>query len=265
MPQTTNQRRYDHFIQSGLNAYNKAVESKSLKKTVLLAQQSMDYFEKAIQMAELVAMEERIPYVNEYIVLNHALIANILFQEKKYDESLRAYEKAMEINEKTLKNQETLIRDCFISSEMTKLYLLQKKKILVDKTAWRIFKNAKNLEDKQKAVKYLTIAQEFFKNSENLSGEEKTWKALLKILKKNWANDTKIKHEDAKTKKIDISTIYDKIRAEKYNAYGDFLLNRSKKPNLSNIRKYWKKSAVLYHKLHLEKKAKAVEKKIMSV
>ena len=250
LPQTTHQRRYDHFVKAGLDAYKKAVESKSTKKTTALVQQSLDYFSKAVKMTDLVAMEDRIPYLNEYFVLNYAILANTLSIENKIEEAILTYQKALNINEKTLNNQETLIRDCFISTEISKLYIYQKNKILAEKNLWRILKNTKKLEDIKKAIKYLLQIRDFFIQLDNQEGIKQTWKMLLKIA-------TKGKEEDLVP-----------IRAEIYEQYGRFLVkNERQNPHNAlkqkkRAKKYWKKAILLYNRAKLSKKTKKLEKLI---
>lgn len=252
LPQTTNQRRYDHFVKSGLAAYQKAVEAKSTKKTIALVNQSLDYFTKAIEMTDLVAMEDRIPYLNEYLVLNYAILANAYFLEKKVNLAIETYQNALDINEKTLKNQETLIRDCFISLEMTKLYLLKKQTIMAEKNLWRILKNTQKLEDLQKAIKYLLQIRDIFLQLQNHEGFNQAWKKLLQIAKKGKTDDLI------------------PICADIYEQYGDFLNQIARKnPEDSNKQKKkaiknWKKAEKLYIKAKMEKKAEKLRKKIVN-
>ncbi|MHA1620439.1 MAG: hypothetical protein ACTSVZ_14270, partial [Promethearchaeota archaeon] len=215
MPKTTNQRRYDHHIKSASEAYQKAVDTKSAKNTIKYSQQSLKKFEEAKDMASLVDMVDRIPYVNEYCVLSWALIGNAYFQEKSIEEAVDSFNKALELNQKTLNNQETLIRENYILTELLKIAKLQEDAILVGRFALKILANAQKLKDLKKQIKYYRIALDGVISAQNDPGRDKTWKLLIKAGKR------------AKTEELL------PLQAEIWEDYGKFLLQQMKATSTS--------------------------------
>ncbi len=254
MPKTTNQKRYDHFIQSGMDTYQNAVDTKSAKNTIKFSLKSLKYFESAMNMATLVNMTDRIPYVNEYCVLNHALIGNAHFQEKSLADSVDSFNLALEINQNTLKNQETIIRENYIVAELLKIAMLQQDGILARKFARKILSNAQKLKDLKKQIKYYRIAIQGFIDSQNETELDKAWKMLLKAGK------------GAKTEELL------PLQADILVDYGKFLLKKQEQDQAqtsgiksSKIIKYFEKAKKIYQKIDNEDKVATLEKQLQSI
>lgn len=242
---TTNEKRYDHFIQTGLATYQKAVEAKSPKNTLKHALSSQESFQKAKDMADLVNMEEKIPYVNEYLVLNEAIIANAYLEDKKVAEAVDHYNLAIDLNLHTLKNQETLIRENFITSELIKIALLQKNTIQAESFAWKLYKNSCKLTDANKRIKYHRLSRDLFLETKNVDGIEKNFKQLLKIVSKGKDQD------------------FMKTKAEIFEEYGTYLMRVEAKS--AQIVKYLKKAKDLYEKLTFSANVQKIEQLLKKI
>lgn len=221
------------------------MDAKSTKNTIKFAQQSLEYFENAENLAKLVNMEDRIPYLTEYVVLNNALIGNAHFQEKSLAEALNFFNQALDSNKATLNNQETLIRESYIYTELLKVALIQKDFIRADKFAWGILKNAQKITDLEKKLKYLQYARDGFFDSKNTTGLEKAWKIMLKVAKR--------------TKDEELF----KTKAEIYETYGKYLMKEQGKSK--TVVKYLSKALKIFTQIKLQKKVESLQILIKSV
>ncbi|TFH29168.1 MAG: hypothetical protein E4G98_04320 [Promethearchaeota archaeon] len=144
-----------------------------------------------------------------------------------------------------MNNQETIIRENYIATELLKIALLQQDGILVGKFAWKIFANAQKLKDLEKQIKYYRIALKGFKDAQNEAGHAKTWKNLLKAGKL------------AKTETLL------PLQAEIWEDYGNFLLQQQ--TPTSKVAKYFEKARKIYIKLNNTEKVAVLDHYIQSI
>lgn len=181
---TSNEQRFNNFVNEAMAIYNRATEAKSSKNIVRLANKTLKIIDQAIKLAPIIDAKEKIGYLNEFVTLSHALIAEAHYNNKDLISAIESFNIARQSNINTLKNQETFTRDCYILSRLMGIGKLQENWRIADKFAQKIFFSAKKLEDYVKALKYFIKIKDVFIESKNLDFINKSYSEMLKICKK---------------------------------------------------------------------------------
>ena len=182
---TSLSKRYNNLLKDGMDRYQHAVEAKSPQNIIKHAQASISTLIQAMDLAKVVNMEQRIPYINEYLVLNNTLIGSALFEEKDLVGAIEQYKKSLELNKKTLNNQETHIRRLFIWQKLMSIARVQENIRLAEDFAENIFFVVKTkLKDIARSLEYLNLIKDIFIQSKNLDMINKTYALLLRRCKK---------------------------------------------------------------------------------
>ncbi|UYP45093.1 hypothetical protein NEF87_001378 [Candidatus Lokiarchaeum ossiferum] len=240
---TSTERQFNHLIQDGISSYKRAIEAKTVKNTVKLAQSCIDKLEKAVQLTKIIGNEERNPYIYEYITLSSALIGNTYITNKDLLNAIEQFQSALENNKKTLGNEETNIRELYFLSKLMNIAELQENWRIADKYAIRMYPIAKKLEDSEKAMDYFTEIKDVFIKSKNLDMINNSYTQLLKICKKS---------KGFEKLKLSIAEIY-----SDYANYLEVVLNKKKK-----AKSYFRQAKDLFSEISLSEKAQEMSTRI---
>ena len=240
---TSNEQRFNNYVTDAMAIYNRATEAKSSKNIIRLANKTLKIIDQAIKLAPIIDAKEKMGYLNEFVTLSHALIAEAHYNNKDLISSIESFNFARQANINTLKNQETFTRDCYILSRLMGIGKLQENWRIADKFAQKIFFSAKKLEDSAKSLKYLIRIKDVFIESKNLDFINKSYSEMLKICKKK-----EIMKENPKT----VAEIY-----EDYAKYLYIVLKKGK-----NAVKYYSKAKKIFEGLDLKNEAQIVREKI---
>ena len=243
---TSNEQRFNNYVTDAMAIYNRATEAKSSKNIVRLATKTLKTINQAIDLAPIIKAKEKIGYLNEFVTLSHALIAEAHYNNKDLKSAIESFNIAQKSNKNTLGNQETYVRDCYILSRLMDIGKLQENWKIADKFAQKIFFSAKKLENSMKALKYYIKIRDVFIESKNLDFINKSYSEMLKICKKK---------ETVKENP--------KIVAEIYDDYAKYLYVVLKKTK--NAVKYYKKAVLLLEELNLKSEAQIIRKKIEEI
>ncbi len=243
---TSNEQRFNNYVTDAMAIYNRATEAKSSKNIIRLANKTLKIIDQAIKLAPIIDAKDKIGYLNEFITLSHALIAEAHYTNKDFISAIESFNIARQTNLNTLKNQETYIRDCYILSRLMGIGKLQENWRIADKFAQKIFFSAKKLEDSVKALKYLIKIKDIFIEAKNLDFINKSYSEMLKICKKK-----EIAKENPKT----VANIY--------NDYAKYLYIVLKKGK--SAVKYYSKAEKIFKGLDLKNEAQIVREKIEEI
>ena len=189
--------------------------------------------ERALNLSTYVDIKERIPYAYEFICLSHAIIAFGYEDLKDLLNTVKYLKSALQMNGKTLQNQETLIRGLYFISNLMRISLLQKNYAAADSFAMNILKKGKKLTGENKYIEYLIKILDVFMETKNVRLIQNTYKILLKEIEKP-KGDKELK----------------KTKAYVYQEYAKYLYGVVKKKSKSNT--YKQKAIEIYKDLNLE-------------
>jgi tetratricopeptide (TPR) repeat protein len=178
---TVNEKRFNNYVQVGISKYDKAVEAKSTKNTIKLADLSIENMRNALQLAKIVNKKEKEPYLWEYITLCEALKGMTYYEGKDLKEAIVQFNLARESNKKTLKNQETIIRDLYLLEKLVNIASLQQNWGAADNISQLIYGSALKVKELQKKIDYLVKIKNIFIESKNLSYIKKCYSKLIKL------------------------------------------------------------------------------------
>ena len=243
---TSNEQRFNNFVTDAIAIYNRATEAKSSKNIIRLANKTLKTIEEAIYLAPIIKVKEKIPYLNEFITLSQALIAEAHYNNKDLKSAIEFFNIAQKSNKNTLGNQETYIRDCYILSRLLDISKLHENWRIADKFAQKIFFSSKKLEDSVKALKYYIKIKDVFIESKNLDFISKSYSEMLKICKKK-----------------DIVKDNPKIVAEVFDDYAKYLYIVLKKGK-SAVR-YYSKAKNIFEGHGLKNEAQIIIEKIEKI
>jgi len=245
---TSNEQRFNLYVDDATAIYKRATEAKSSKNIIRLANKTLKTIEQAIKLAPIIKAKEKIPYLNEFITLSHALIAEAHYSNKDLKSAVESFNIAQNSNKTTLGNQETYIRDCYILSRLMEIAKLQENWRIADKFAQKIFYSSKKLEISHslKALKYLKKIKDVFIDAKNLDFINKSYSEMLKICKKK-----EILKEEPK------------VAAEIYDDYAKYLYIVLKKTK--SAVKYYKKAESILEELNLKSEAHIIREKIEEI
>jgi tetratricopeptide (TPR) repeat protein len=181
---TINEQRFNVVAKEGMDKYEKALEAKSPQNKIKHATAAIKEMKTAIQLAEIIGKKDKIAYLEEYIVLSESLIAEMEYENKKLKEAIEGFNRALEHNQKTLMNQETWIRELYITDKLMRIAKMQENWSAADNFAIRIYEAAKRVLDVPKRIDYLNRIKNVFIESKNLDWINKTYEEMLKTLKK---------------------------------------------------------------------------------
>ena len=243
---TSNELRFNNYVTDAMAIYKRATEAKSSKNIIRFANNTIKTINQAVKLAPIIKAKEKIPYLNEFVTLSHALIAEAHFKNRDLKSAIESFNTAKKYNEKTLNNQETFIRKCYILSRLLDITKLQENWIIADKLARQLFFSSKKLEDSKKALKYFISIKDVFIESKNLDFINKSYSEMLKICKKK-----------------DVLKENPKIVAEIYDDYAKYVYIVLKKEN--SAKKYYKKAESILEGLNLKDEARIIREKIEKI
>jgi deoxyhypusine synthase len=243
---TSNEQRFNNYVTDAIAIYNRASEAKSSKNIIRLANKTLKTVEQAIKLAPIIKAKEKIGYLNEFVTLSHALIAEAHYNNKDLKSAIESFSFAQRTNKNTLGNQETYIRECYILSKLMDIGKLQENWKIADNFAQKIFFSSKKLEDSMKALKYFIRIKDVFIESKNLDFINKSYSEMLKICKKK-----EIVKENPKF----IVDIFDD-----YAKYLYIVLKKGK-----SAVKYYKKAESILEDLNLKPEAQIIREKIEEI
>lgn len=240
---TSSEKRFNHLIQDGISGYKRAIEAKTVKNTIKLANSCIDKLEKAIELTKIIGNEERNQYIYEYITLSIALIGNTYILNKDLLHAIEQFQLALENNQKTLGNEETHVRELYFLSKLMNIAELQENWRIADKYAIRMYPIAKKLEDSEKAMDYFKEIKNVFIKSKNLDMINNSYAQLLKICKKS---------KGFEKRKLSIADVY-----ADYANYLEIVLKKKKKAI-----SYFNQAKKLFLEISLSEKAEEMSKRI---
>lgn len=243
---TSNEQRFNNYVTDAMAIYNRATEAKSSKNIIRLANKTLKIIDQAIKLAPIIDVKEKISYLNEFVTLSHALIAEAHYNNKDLISAIKSFNIAQQSNINTLKNQETYIRDCYILSRLMDIGKLQENWRIADKFAQKIYFSAKNLEDFVKALKYFKKIKDVFIDAKNLDFINKSYSEMLKICKKK---------DFLKKNQKTVADIFDD-----YAKYLYIVLKKEK-----SAIKYYSKAEKIFEGLDLKNAAQTVREKIKKI
>lgn len=243
---TSNEQRFNNYVTDALATYNRATEAKSSKNIIRLANKTLKTAEQAIKLAPIIKAKEKIGYLNEFVTLSHALIAEARYNNRDIKSAIISFSNAQKSNKNTLDNQETYIRECYIFSKLMDIGKLQENWKIADNFAQKIFFSSKKLEDSMKVLKYYIKIRDIFIESKNLDFINKTYSEMLKICKKK---------EFTKENPIKVAEIYDN-----YAKYLNIVLKKQK-----SAVKFYIKAENIFKTLDLNNEAQIIREKIEKI
>ena len=243
---TSNEQRFNNYVTDALATYNRATEAKSSKNIIRLANKTLKTIEQAIKLAPIIKAKEKIGYLNEFVTLSHALIAEAHYNNKDLKSAIESFSLAQKTNKNTLGNQETYIRECYILSKLMDIGKLQENWRIAEKFAQNIFFSSKKLEESMKALKYYKIIKDVFIESKNLDFINKSYSEMLKICKKK---------EFVKENPKKVAEVYDN-----YAKYLYIVLKKEK-----SAVKYYTKAEDIFKSLNLDNEAQIIREKIEKI
>ena len=243
---TSNEQRFNNYVTDAMAIYNRATEAKSSKNIIRLANKTLKTVEQAIKLAPIIKAKEKIGYLNEFVTLSHALIAEAHYNNKDIKSAIVSFSNAQKSNKNTLGNQETYIRECYILSKLMDIGKLQENWKIADNFAQKILLSSKKLEDSMKALKYYIKIRDVFIESKNLDFINKSYSEMLKICKKK---------EFVKENPTKVAEVYDN-----YAKYLYIVLKKEK-----SAVKYYTKAEDIFKSLNLNNEAQIIREKIEEI
>ncbi len=243
---TSNEQHFNNYVKNAVAIYNRATEAKSSKNIIRLANKTLKTVEQAIKLAPIIKAKEKIGYLNEFVTLSHALIAEAHYNNKDIKSAIVSFSNAQKSNKNTLGNQETYIRECYILSKLMDIGKLQENWKIADNFAQKIFFSSKKLEDSMKALKYYIKIRDVFIESKNLDFINKSYSEMLKICKKK---------EFVKENPIDVAEVN-----ANYAKYLHIVLKKEK-----SAVKYYRKAENIFKALELNNEAQIIREKIEKI
>lgn len=234
---TINERKFQNYFNQALESYKHAVEAKSFKNKFKFATESIEAFQKALELAHLIGKKDKIPYIMEYICLCQGLIAMEYLEEHNIPEALKYINLARESNKETLHNQETIVRELFFLEHLMHIAEQTQQWDSADNFAQLIFNTVKKLMDIAKSIQYLQKIKKVFIQAKDLKYTTETYEYLLKLVKKIPPNTI-----DNQTEIV--AEIYDNS-----TRYWLLVLKKNKKAN-----EYYEIAMKLYKELNLQEK-----------
>jgi len=248
---TTNERNFQRLVKEGMDRYENAIESPSPKNRIKFANKCILKMKNALKLSDLLGLKDELGYIYEYISLSYSLIAESYMEKKDIKSAVYTFKKAKKANQKTLKNEETYIRACYIESKLLEVALLQKDWDLVDTFAKNIYKLTKKIDTIPRKVKYLRLSVGAFMKSKNIRWLKKTHKKLRK------AGDSL---------DIDLNQVNDSnkerlfLKGTIYFDYADFLQTVLEKKRKS--KSYFEDALEIFKTLNLNTFIKKIKKKL---
>lgn len=243
---TSNEQRFNNFVKDAISKYKHAVEAKSSKNTIKHSNATLKLIKQAIELAAIINVKEKVPYLHEYATLSYALIAEAYYEKKDFISAIEYYNKAQEANKKTLGNQETVIRDSYLLKCLMNLAKFQKNWRIADKFAQKIFISSKKIENPSKALQYLMEIKDIFIESKNLDYINKSYKRMLKICQ-------------SKEAKKDLRKTIAEVYAD-YAKYLNIVLKKDK-----TAIKYFQKAKEIYLELNMKPEEQIIKNKIQQI
>ncbi|QEE17680.1 hypothetical protein DSAG12_03517 [Promethearchaeum syntrophicum] len=243
---TSNEQRFNNYVTDAMAIYNRATEAKSSKNIIRLANKTLKTIEEAINLAPIIKAKEKIPYLNEFVTLSHALIAEAHYNNKDLKSAIESFTIAQKTNKNTLGNQETNIRECYILSKLMAIGVLQENWRIADKFAQKIYISAKKLENTVKSLLYLIKIKDVFIESKNLDFINKSYTEMIKICKKK---------EFLKENPKKVAEVF-----SDYAKYLNLVLKKQK-----TAINYYSKAVDIYEGLNLKKEALIITEKIEKI
>jgi len=180
---TTNERNFQRLIKEGMDRYQQAIDANSPKNRIRLANKCILKMKNAMKLSDLLELDDELGYVYEYVSLSQALIAEAYVELKDLKSAVHQFNKAKKSNMKTLKNEETYIRGCYIESKLLEIALLQQNWSVVDDLCQNIYKMVKKIDDYTRKIKYYRTIVSAFIKSKNISWLKKGYRKLVKVAK----------------------------------------------------------------------------------
>jgi len=243
---TSNELHFNNYVKNAVAIYNRATEAKSSKNIIRLANKTLKTAEQAIKLAPIIKAKDKIGYLNEFVTLSHALIAEAHYNNKDLKSAIESFSLAQKTNKNTLGNQETYIRECYILSKLMDIGKLQENWRIADNFAQKIFFSSNKLENSTKALKYYIRIKDVFIENKNLDFINKSYSEMLKICKKK-----------------DFAKENPKKVAEVYDDYAKYLYIVLKKEK--NAVKYYTKAEDIFKALDLKNEAQIIREKIKKI
>ncbi len=240
---TSSEKQFNNLIDGGISSYNHSADAKSIKNTIKHAENCIRTLNKGVNLAKIIGIENKLPYIFEYICLAQSLLANAHIENKDLKKAIDKLKEAKESNRKTLTNQQTFIRGAYIESKFMNIASLQENWRIADQYAQNVYKYAKKIDDPTKKLNYLTKIKDIFIKSKNLDFINNSYKLMIDLGKKP-SDDMEFQTE--------ISSIY-----FDYGNYLEVVLKKKKKAKL-----YFSKASAIFSKLSLEQSAKMAEERL---
>ena len=93
----------------------------------------------------IISIEDRLPFIYEYISLAQSLMANTYIENKDLKTAIMKFKEAKKSNNKTLQNEQTFVRGAFIESRLMYIAELQENWGLADNFAQNTYQLMKKI------------------------------------------------------------------------------------------------------------------------
>jgi len=191
-------------------------------------------------------MKEKKPFIYEYIALTTALLGTAYLNASNYKKAQECFITALDLNKKSMGNQDTYLRQTYIHMKLTTIGVHQNTPVEGPHHAESAFNTVKKVKDPAKVLPYLRELKELYIRVQDDLATEKIFKTMIQFGK------------IVKNKQDSYHAL-----ADIYSEYGDFLLKREKsEKELKRAEKLYKKALKIYQKSGLDAKIQKIQEKL---
>ncbi|MHA1338388.1 MAG: hypothetical protein ACTSRZ_00620 [Promethearchaeota archaeon] len=175
---------YLNNIEESFSLYKRALSAKTPQNKIKLARKAEESLNIAIKYANKLKLKDKLPLIYEYITKIHILIAFSFYALKKIKDSVLAWKKAIESNEKSVNNLDKKERFALIYFQLATISSQIQQFDSAMKYADLALNYAKKLNDKD-YLEYLYELNQIYIKGLNVKKVKLNFKQLLKLCEKN--------------------------------------------------------------------------------